>query len=283
MIRFICFVWALALPASVWGQADAVVVRPSSSTLASATFSRPARLGSVEGAQPVWTREGVALRSPVELLGPIAPEDRGIPVYDAETDAWYSTAQGCLVRLSADGTLPVVLEGMQALDVDVRPARGLAVSRESDAGDRIVLHRWGKTTLGVTRRVLLEGPQFFHPRLSPDGTRVLVAESRAEGGHMWLVGLDGAAQDLGQGYGAAWHPDGRRIVFTRIEHDGFEILASEVLLLDLSTRKEVLVARTQEIGLVALEPAVSPDGKSVAFTDPRREAVYVAALPQEVR
>jgi hypothetical protein len=270
---------AASAPAQAQAQrADAVVVRVETGR---ASFERPLRIdpGTVERTRPVWTPEGVALAAPEAVLrqAGIAPEDHGIPVYDAESGAWYATAQGCLVRLAGDGTLPVVLEGMQALDVDVRERRGLAVTREQD--DRIVLHRWTGTQ--VSRRVLLQGPQFFNPRFSPDGGKVLVAESRATGGHVWLVGLDGKAEDLGQGYGASWHPDGRRVIFTRLEHDGETILASDVLLLDLATRSQTRLAHTA--GPVAVEPAVSPDGRSVAFADPTRREVYVAAMPQEVR
>jgi hypothetical protein len=210
--------------------------------------------------RPIWTSKGLMLAQSEKLWGLGAVERPGTPTFDPQSQAWYATAQGCLVRLEPDGRMPVILEDMDAIDVDVRARRGIAVAREAD--DTIVLHRWaGKEH---RRQVVLRGPQFFNPRFSPDGRKVLVAESRAGGGHIWLVGLDGKAQDLGQGYGATWHPDGKRVLFTRVANDGHTVTASEVRMMSLADRREWLVAATSGADS-ALDPVLSPDGAYLAY------------------
>ncbi len=235
------------------------------------TFHHPFRVKRTRGSPflPVWTS------SCVQAEPPVLPKDEGygIPVHDPESNAWYVTAQGCLVRLEPDGSKTVVLDDMQARDLDVRARRRLAVSREPE--DTIVLHHWeGRQR---ERKVLLAGPQFFHPRLSPDGSQVLVAESRAGGGHIWLVTHDGSTVDLGKGNGASWHPDGEHIVFTRIAHDNRSLLSSDIFLLSASTHEERMVAHTEAPS--AVEPRISMDGKWLAYTDVSRRDAFIVELP----
>ncbi len=222
---------------------------------------------------PLWCREGLLTELPAFPVFEKV-EQHGMPVFDPETSAWFVPAEGTLARVDGD-RLTVVLEGLQGVDVDVRAARGLAVSREPD--DTIVL--WQLAT--GERRVLLTGWQYFRPRFSPDGQSVLVAESRATGGHFWLVTLDGRATDLGQGIGPAWHPDGRRLVFVRTTHDGHTVHASTVHVMDVATRRERLLARTSAPPLLA--PAVSLDGRHVAFGAAGGDLVLVAPFADVAR
>lgn len=236
-----------------------------------ASIEHPYRLAATfeRAPRPAWTRAGLVADVPEAPFGLAGSAKPGMPAYDASADAWFATSEGCLVRLEPDGSLPVVVDGPQGIDLDVRAAKGVAVTREPD--DTIVLWRFGGG-----RTVLLSGPQYFRPRFSPDGTRVLVAESRASGGHSWVVDLDGKAVDLGQSIGATWHPDGKRVVFVRTVHDGYVVLSSTVHVLELATRRERLLGRTQAPPL--LEPAVSPDGRLVAFRSATDDAVLVAPL-----
>lgn len=222
---------------------------------------------------PTWTRGCLWTAPPRSLHGLARVEKPGLPAHDAETNAWYASANGCLVRVAADGSLPVLSSGIQGVDVHVRAARGLAVSREPD--HRIVLHRFGAGGRG--QRTLLRGARFFSPRLSPDGTRILVSESRPGGGRMKMLRLDGRAVDLGPGTDPAWHPDGRRVIFSRVRHDGARLLGADLWQLDVVTRKRTRLAHT---GAVAeISPAVSVDGRWVAFVNGRTGDLLVARLP----
>lgn len=248
---------------------DPVVFHPP--TGSKPTFQKPYRLQVNEKSKvkPIWTKTGVQAVPPALPKG----EGYGIPVYDPESQAWYATLQGSLVLLGTDGSRKVILEDVRAIDLDVRAKRSLAVSREPD--DTIVLHKWNDGT--HQRKVLLSGPQFFNPRFSPDGSKVLVAESRAGGGHIWLAADGAVPVDLGQGYGASWHPDGEQIIFTRIAHDGRTIASSDVFLLDSKTRQERKLAHSE--APAALEPVISPDGKWIAFSDKTKRNAFVVEFP----
>ncbi|HEY3452882.1 MAG TPA: hypothetical protein VGK67_41455 [Myxococcales bacterium] len=267
----LCVPWLLAASSALAQPAPILKADPP----AWATLAHPLRLDVPSQSEasapikPVWTKEGLLAGPPMGLRGLAKTAHSGIPTWDPASQAWYASAEGSLVRVETDGSLTVVVDGVQGVDVDFRASKGVAVSREPD--DTIVLWR-----VGGAKRVLLSGPQFFRPRFSPDGAKILVAESRAEGGHSWLVDLDGKATDLGQSYFATWHPDGKSVVFVRVVHDGYVIQASAVYSLDLAARREKLLARTQAPALV--EPAVSPDGRFVAFRAAQEDAVLVAPL-----
>jgi len=242
-----------------------------------ASLEHPLRLDvrrSPEGppVQPTWTSDGRLLAAPpMGLWGLSRTAQSGVPVWDPGSKAWYASAEGCLVRVEPEGSLTVLLEGVQGTDLDVRANEGLAVSREPD--DRIVLWR-----VGGGPKVLLSGPQYFAPRFSPDGKKILVSESRGKGGHMLLLDLEGREEDLGPGAFATWSPDGRSLVFVDVMHDGHSILWTTVHRLDLDSRREELLVRTEDPALIG--PAISPDGRLVAFRAAQEDAVFVAWLPK---
>lgn len=234
----------------------------------SVSLARPVRLASInqQAPNPCWVGQELLVGFGKTLFGLSRVEKAGYPVFDPSSDALYASANGALVRLAPDGALQVVADGVQGVDVDVRAAKGMAVSREPD--DKIVLHRFGGS-----KTVLLQGPQYFAPRFSPDGNRVLVSESRAGGGHFWVVTLDGKATDVTQGYGPSWHPDGRHVVFSRIENDKYRITAADLWLVNVDTRSEW---RVQQTPAAEIEPAISADGSMIAFVDALTGALYAA-------
>ena len=222
---------------------------------------------------PVWTPHGLwatppAVATPVDEV-PVSPA-----VWDPSSASWCATTAGALVRVGEDGSLRVVVDDVQGRDFDVRAQARVAVSCEP--GGRVMLHRFDGAEL--RRSVLLEGTRYFQPRLSPSGDAVLVAESRGGGGHVWLVRLDdGVPHDLGPGYGAAWHPDGERVWFARIENDGLRVIAADLWQWDLRSGSETRLTWTP--GLAETEPALSPDGRFVAWVDGRTGAVLAGPVP----
>lgn len=199
-------------------------------------------------------------------------ERHGTPVWDPSSSAWYVWANGAVVRLDGDRAV-VVLDGVQGRDLDVRAARGVVVSREPDAS--IVL--WRLDGGLSSRRVLLQGPMYFHPRFSPDGMNVLVQESRADGGRLVLVSMDGRARDLGPGSDGAFTPDGRGVVFTVVSGDGHRTVAADLYHLDLAAGRRTRLTWTPHAAEV--EPAVSLDGRFLAFVDARTGSLCIARMP----
>lgn len=221
---------------------------------------------------PSFAGEEIVLRRSRSLRGLAAVEHPGFAAWDPSSEAWYASANGALVRLEEGGGLTVLADGVQGIDVDVRVAAGLAVSREPN--DEIVLHELATST----RRVLLSGPEFFYPHFDATGQRILVHESRAAGGRVWLIDLRTAeARVLVQGYGAAWHPDGDRILFSRIEDDGERITGAELWEVDVVTGVERRLTETP--GIAEVEAAVSPDGTWILFRDALSRTLRGARYP----
>lgn len=265
--------------APAWAQPglnQPLTVHPTSWEKRRPTLVKPFALALPQGVRnpnPQWGRNGLWLQGPINPTRMGSAVHVGIPAYDPKADAWFVSADGVLVRVDGDGRLPVVAHGVQGLDVDVRFDRGVAVSREPD--DTITLHRFGNGP--STRHVLMSGPMFFRPRFSPDGSRILVSESRKGGGHTWLVTPDNAPLDLGEANDAAWLPDGRNVVFIRVEHDGHSITATSLWIKDVDTGHTRQLTRSTTP--LITKPAVSLDARWLSFTDASTGQVMVAAFP----
>ncbi len=245
----------------------------------SPTIARPHRLPprASQSVDPVWTREGLWSAAPRAFRGLVGVAAAGPARWDPSSANFFAVVGDALVRVDPGGSLIRLIGGVRGTDFDIRTAANLIVVRED--GERIVA-QWpgfGGSPASPVRRVLWQGGAFFAPRLSPDGTKVLVEESRAAGGHVHVASLDGITRDLGAGYGPAWWPDSRRIVITEVIHDGARITASELLLVDIDTGLRVPLARTPDSAEV--EPAVSLDGRWIAWRDALTEELCIAAMP----
>jgi hypothetical protein len=250
---------------------------PANHVAEKATLARPVAVASrLQGiVEPFFTDGGLWGARPRSLPALERVEHHGPAVFDPSTRAWYASANGALVRIETDGRLSVVADDVQGTDVDVRGAAGVAASREPD--DTIVVMKLG--TDGGGKIVVARGGAFFGPKLSPDGTKVLFSESRAGGGHLWVASVGGGEPvDLGQGYGGAWLPCGKRIVFHRIEHDSLRVTASDLWVMDVARRAATRITSTPDMAEAG--PAVSPDWKWMAFFDARTRDVYIVRMPR---
>jgi len=241
-------------------------------------FAGPLAAQSVGSADPVYIGEKVQEKRVFAHPDLADVERAGKAIWDPSSKAWYAAANGTLVRISEDGRLIVVADGVQGHDIDVRLAAGVAVSREPD--DRILLHDAGASR--GPAHVLMEGPSFFNPRLSPEGKSVLVHESRATGSRIWLVAVEsGEARVLCEGVSAAWHSDGERVLFARIDHDSRRILGGVLAEIELATGIE-RVLKTPD-GVAPVEPASSPDGSQIAFVDAFTDRILTMPYPKSRR
>lgn len=110
----------------------------------------------------------------------------------------------------------------------------------------------------------VSGPGFAAvPSWSPDGTELAFVRAEADGRtwNLWLLDLQSrnsrrlTSYRYGQPWGASWFPDGRRIAYTH--EDRLKIL-------DLATGA-TRTYKTPHAGRLMRTPAVSPDGRHVAF------------------
>jgi Tol biopolymer transport system component len=117
----------------------------------------------------------------------------------------------------------------------------------------------------------LKGRILFNPALSPQGDKI-VFQALGEG--LFLCNADGSGlQSLGKGERAAWTPDGKYLVVMEIEDDGEVVTKSRLTsILVASGLRYTLFASDKHI---PLSPAVSPDGKKLAFEDYGDGAIYV--------
>ncbi len=262
---------AVLLPAFL-SAAHAREVPLSTMDLGEATLASPRVVveGGAGSFDPAWAGDRL-LTDPVSDLALGRFERHGRPVWDPSSGAWYVWANGAIVRLDGSRAV-VVVDGVQGRDLDVRAARGVAVSREPDHA--IVV--WSLDGRSEPRRLAC-GANYFHPRLSPDGTSVLVQEARSGGGRLLLVSMDGRARDLGPGSDGAFTPDGRGVVFTVVSGDGHRVAGADLVHLDLASGRRTRLTWTSHAAEV--EPAISPDGRFLAFVDALAGTVCVARMP----
>jgi hypothetical protein len=223
---------------------------------------------------PFFAGEAICVARSQAARGLARVEKPGLATWDPSSRAFYATANGALVRLEADGALPFVADDFQGLDMDLRLGAGLAVSREP--GDRIVAHDLRATP--PVQRVLLEGARYFNPRLSPDATRLLVIESRFEGGRFHALDLaSGATLLVAEGYAPSWHPDGQRVVFARIEHDGLRITGGDLWEVEVASGRERRLTDTP--ARAEVEPILSEDRDLIVYVDALTDRLEAVPYP----
>lgn len=236
---------------------------------------RPHRMRGGQMPDPVFADTGLWRRPPAP------PADAGLrlgnAIWDRSSSAWFLPVAGMVVRLTAERETRRLFDGVHSLDVDLRTAAGLLVARTAD--DRIVLRRLGDKQ--GSDRTLLSGPGFFEPRFSPDGRRVLVSQSDAAGGRMWVVDLQGGKRNVGQGVGPVWLPDNSGLLFARVEGRSQRVRAAELWRISLADGRERQLTATRDIA--EIEPAVSADGHWLAYADARTGDLCVARWPRQGR
>ena len=129
-----------------------------------------------------------------------------------------------------------------------------------------------KVTSQVEELQSLSGCLIFNPVLSPKGDKIVFQASKGKGLH--ICNPDGSGlRQLGKGERATWTPDGKYIVVMITEDDGHVVTKGELISIDvLSGARNTLLSSDKYI---AINPAISPDGKKLAFEEYAGGAVYV--------
>jgi Tol biopolymer transport system component len=119
-----------------------------------------------------------------------------------------------------------------------------------------------------------KGRFIFNTSPSPDGSKI---SFQVQGLGLYVMNVDGTGlRNIGRGEKASWMPDGRYIIVSVTEDDGYNITGGELYAVDVTSGDSFLL--TAHISMTALKPAVSPDGKSVLFDNPDDGNIYILSI-----
>ena len=199
----------------------------------------------------------------------------GYPVYRPDGYLYFSGI-GALQHRFPGGPARPLIPGLMGVDVDVNLEAGVAVSYEPDGA----IVAW-ETATGKSRR-LAEGHRHYRPRLSPDGSSVVLT-GRARG-HARVVMVDlasGTSRYLGPGYGPVFSPDGRFLAVDESAGDGHRLTRGEIVVIDLATGRRRQLTGTSD--RVEVDPAWSPGGRSLACVDAASGRLLVIDVSRELK
>jgi Tol biopolymer transport system component len=112
----------------------------------------------------------------------------------------------------------------------------------------------------------------FNPAVSPAGDRIVFQVSNGQG--LYICNADGSGlRSLGKGERATWTPDGRYIVVMQIEDDGEVVTKGELISIHVASGARSTLLSSDKY--IALSPAISPDGKKLAFEEYASGAIYI--------
>jgi hypothetical protein len=164
-----------------------------------------------------------------------------------------------------------VTRGERASDPDVAADGTLAYVRHTGGGTMALVRR----RPGAEPEVLYahRGAEVYHPALGPDGR---VAFELHEGGRrdiaVWQDGrVERVTDDDNLDTGPSWTPDGRYLLFASDRGGVFNLYAWEIA---TGTLRQVTNVETG-----ALDPDVSPDGRTIVFIGYSRDGFDVASVP----
>ncbi len=263
-----------------------------------------------DGRSLVYTEQGLDERPGLRRTG-LAGEDLGrlAVVYGngsfallspdralvAATDVLgeYRSVDDLFVVDLASGRRKRLTFGERATDPDVVPGGAAAVYVARLPGGEHALRRI-RLDRGEPETLLhLPGAQLFLPRVSPDGRRI--ALEIQEGGRrdvaVWDEGrLRFATDDDALDQAPCWSPDGRTLYFSSDRTGIFNLYALEIdedpgpgaAGLASVPRRDRLPGRLRQVTNVvtaALQPDVSPDGRTLAFLSYSAAGYDVSAIP----
>ena len=124
----------------------------------------------------------------------------------------------------------------------------------------------------------LSGYMIYNPVLSPKGDQIVFQASRHAG--LFVCNADGSGlrRLSTQGERATWTADGNYIVAQIEGNDGHIITKGELIAIEVATG--AISAFFASNKYIALSPAISPDGKKIAFEDHASGVIYVMDIIQ---
>ena len=120
----------------------------------------------------------------------------------------------------------------------------------------------------------LSGKVVINPALSADGSKI--AFQIAGKGIFVCDANGGNLVNLCKGSHPAWLPDNRTIVMTVVADDGMKFTSSTLYAVDTVNGSKVVLL--QNSNFIPRTPAVSPDGKTIAFANAKDAAIYIVNI-----
>lgn len=165
-------------------------------------------------------------------------------------------------------------DGERATDPALTPGGRAVVYVAQAGGGEQALRR--RSVEGGPAETLLElkGVQLYEPAVSPDGRRIALSVQREgrrdlvilEDGQLWDVTSDDALDRA-----PSWSPDGRWLLFCSDRGGLYNLYAWEM--------GTGLLRQVTNVETGALEPALSPDGTTLAFVTYSRRGYDLATIP----
>jgi len=200
-----------------------------------------------------------------------AGEPRVIAKADEALQRPVWSADGKTLSLN-DGQWEVTSNGKNLKQIPVQTG----IQRKSTGKNSLVQQMLDDPKGVASKLKVLEefsGYIIFNPVLSPKGDQIVFEVSRGKG--TYVCNADGSnLRSLGKrAECATWTPDGKYIIVQYVEDDGHVITKGELHSIEVVTgSRAVLLASDQYI---ALNPALSPDGKQLAFEEAAKGVIFV--------
>jgi len=214
--------------------------------------------------------------------GPVALEDGGgaFCLDAAGTAAGFSAAGG-KIRQEESATalcaarLAVTLSGEdQVLHDD-----GQGGTVTYDPEDGLI-----KVSSGGLESVINDG-YAWDVAVSPDGMSVAWCSGPLRDAELTVAGAAAGASTPLRGVQPSWFPDGKHLVFASpVFHETLpgvmDVVDSDLFALNVSTG--TVIRLTESPAVCEMQPAVSPDGLRIVFTDWKRGSVYAASVERRL-
>jgi Tol biopolymer transport system component len=134
---------------------------------------------------------------------------------------------------------------------------------------------WVESLDGTIKKKVSKGAAtWLFPELSPDGNKLVAFNHRAE---MIVMDIEGnILANLGRGYPARWSPDSKRVAFCIQEESEFDIIASELYIINADGTGITQITDTPDE--IETGPGWSPDGGRIACGSHGSGKIFIIRL-----
>jgi hypothetical protein len=128
----------------------------------------------------------------------------------------------------------------------------------------------------------IEASAAWGPAVSPDGTKIAFSKGHLATATLFVVDAGDGSRRTFPGAQPDWFPDGRKLVYAMPGADGGggAVTRSDLFVYDVEG--EAASPLTATPGIIEMQPAVSPDGKTVVFSDWRSGRIMAIPCAKEV-